>query len=79
MEEIKDNNKFEYNYNNFESRLIEGKTNFDILFKFYKTGIYIIKFDIKYIVLHEEVDTKLEFNFSKQFTFKIIRIGYRIR
>ena len=72
MEEIKDNNIFEFNYNNFESRLIEGKKNFDLLFKFYNIGLYLIKLDIKYTVLHEEVDTKLEFNEIKQFTFKVI-------
>ena len=72
IEEIKDNNTFECNYNNFESRLIDGKTNFDILFKFYKVGLYLIKLDIKYIVLHEEVNTKLEFNEIKQFTIKVI-------
>ena len=72
MEEIKDNHNFEINYNNFESKLIEGKANFDILFKFFKNGHYLIKLDIKYIILHEEVDTKLEFNYSKNFYFRVI-------
>lgn len=72
MEEIKDNNKFEYNYDNFESRLVEGITNFDVLFKFYKIGLYLIQLDIKYIVLHEEVNTKLEFNYLQEFIFQII-------
>ena len=72
MEEIKDNHNFEINYNNFESKLIEGKANFDILFKFFKNGYYLIKLDIKYIILHEEVDTKLEFNYSKNFYFRVI-------
>jgi len=43
-----------------------------LLFKFYNIGLYLIKLDIKYTVLHEEVDTKLEFNEIKQFTFKVI-------
>ena len=72
LEEIKDKNYFEYKYDNFESRLIDGKNKFDILFRFYKNEIYLIKLNIKYTVLHEEVSEKLEFNFNKQFTCRII-------
>ena len=72
IEEIKENNNLELNYNNFESRLIEGKTNFDVLFKFFKIGTYLIKLDIYFTVLHEEVDTKLEFHFNKNFFIKVI-------
>ena len=72
MEEIKNNNNFEYSYNNLESKFVNGKTDFNILFKFYKIGLYLIKLDIKYTVLHEEVETKLEFNFTKKFIIKVI-------
>ena len=72
MEEINDNKNLELNYDNFESRLIEGKKNFDILFRFYNVGMYLIKLNIKYIIFHEEVKSDLEFAVSKKMYFKVI-------
>ena len=72
IEEIKDSSNFEYIYDNFESRLIDGKNKFDILLRFYKNEIYLIKLNIKCTVLQEEVDEKLELEFNKQFTCKVI-------
>ena len=71
LEEYK-NNMFEYTYNEFESRLKDGKTDFDLLFKFYKEGSYIVKLDIKFMLLHQEVNANLEFKYSYNFYFKII-------
>ena len=70
MEESKKD--FEYIYNNFESRLEEGKNKYDILIKFYNYGLYTIKLNIKYFIVHEEVDAKLEFNHEEIFYFKVI-------
>ena len=72
MEEVKDNKNLEISYNNFESGLIEGKKNFDVLFKFHNVGFYLIKLDIKYKILQEEVNSDLEFMYSTKFYFKII-------
>ena len=82
MEEINDNKNLELNYNNFESSLVEGKKNFDILFKFYNVGMYLIKLNIKYIIFHEEVKSDLEFAVSKKMYFKVIdplSISYRFQ
>ena len=70
MEESKKD--FEYIYNNFESRLEEGKNKYDILIKFYNYGLYTIKLNIKYFIVHEEVDAKLEFNHEEIFYFKVV-------
>ena len=65
-------NVFEYIYNNFESRLTEGKNKYDILIKFANYGLYTIKLNIKYFIEHEEVDAKLEFNHEEIFYFKVV-------
>ena len=65
-------NIFEYIYNNFESRLNEGKNKYDILIKFANYGLYTIKLNIKYFIEHEEVDAKLEFNHEETFYFKVV-------
>ena len=72
IEEITDNKDLELNYDDFESKLIEGKKQFDILFKFYNEGMYLIKLNIKYIIFHEEVKSDLEFALSKKIYFKVI-------
>ena len=63
---------FEYIYNDFESRLQGGKNKYDILIKFKKYGAYKIKLNLKYLIQHQEVDAKLEFNHEEIFYFKVI-------
>ena len=70
---LEENQKeFEFIYNDFESRLQEGKNKFDILIKFSKYGAYKIKLNLKYLIQHQEVDEKLEFNHEEIFYFKVI-------
>ena len=59
-------------YIDFEERLKEGKNKYDLLIKFYNFGIYKIKLNIKYFVVHEEVDAKIEYSHEKIFYFKVI-------
>ena len=63
---------FEYIYNDFETRLQEGKNNYDILIKFSKHGAYKIQLYLKYLIQHQEVDEKLKFNHEEIFYFKVI-------
>ena len=63
---------FENIYNDFEARLQEGKNKYDILIKFSKYGAYKIKLSLRYIIQHQEVDAKLEFNHEEIFYFKVI-------
>ena len=70
MEESK--NCFEYIYNDFESRLEEGKNKYEVLVKFLKSGLYLIKLNIKYIIKHDDIDVNLEFNEEEKFYFRVI-------
>ena len=70
MVELK--NHFELTYNDFESRLNEGKNTYETLIKFSKNGLYMIKLNLKYVVQHDEIDFNLEFNHEEIFYFKVM-------
>ena len=65
-------NMFEYIYNNFESRLKEGKNKYDTLIKFSNYGVFMIKLNINYYIQHNEVDAKHDFNHEVTFYIKVI-------
>ena len=69
---IKQENFFEIQYNNFESRLEEGKNKFDILIKFSEYGLFKIKLKIKYFIQHIEIGDIMEFNKEIIFYYKVI-------
>ena len=68
---VESKNHFELAYNDFESRLNEGKNTYETLIKFSKNGLYMIKLNLKYIIQHEEVDANLEFSQEEVFYFKV--------
>ena len=69
---VESKNHFELTYNDFESRLNEGKNTYEALIKFSKNGLYMIKLNLKYVVQHDEIDVNLEFNQEEVFYFKVM-------
>ena len=69
---VESKNHFELTYNDFESRLNEGKNTYEALIKFSKNGLYMIKLNLKYVIQHEEVDVNLEFRQEEVFYFKVM-------
>ena len=65
-------NHFEIKYDDFESRLNEGKNTYETLIKFSKNGLYMIKLNLKYVIQHDEIDVNLEFNQEEVFYFKVM-------
>ena len=59
-------------FNNFESRLQEGKNKYDILIKFSNYGLFTIKLKINYFIQHQEVNANMEFTREELFYFQII-------
>ena len=69
---VESKNRFELTYNDFESRLNEGKNTYEALIKFSKNGLYMIKLNLKYVIQHDEIDVNLEFNQEEVFYFKVM-------
>ena len=69
---VESKNHFELEYNDFESRLKEGKNGYECLIKFSKNGLYMIKLNLKYVIQHDEIDVNLEFNQEEVFYFKVM-------
>lgn len=69
---VESKNHFELKYDDFESRLNEGKNTYEALIKFSKNGLYMIKLNLTYVIQHEEVDVNLEFNQEEVFYFKVM-------
>jgi hypothetical protein len=65
-------NRFQYIYNNFESRLEEGKSKNSVLIKFRDFGIYLIKLNLVYFIKHNEVDEMHDFHHEETFYVKVI-------
>ena len=69
----KSENSFEFLYNDFESKIKKDEEcTFKILVKFTKGGIYKLKLNLKYWIIHDEVDIKLEFENKEFFYFKVL-------
>ena len=62
----------EKEYNDFESRIKEGKNKFGVLLKFSLTGQYEIKLNIFYSIRHRDIEDYIWF--SQEETLKFIVI-----
>ena len=63
---------FEKEYNDFESRIKEGKNKFGVLLKFSLTGQYEIKLNISYSIRHRDIEDYIWFTQEETLRFIVI-------
>ena len=63
---------FEKEYNDFESRIKEGKNKFGVLLKFSLTGQYEIKLNISYSIRHRDIEDYIWFTQEETLKFIVI-------